>query len=91
VELTLKDPLDSPNLLIGSKKFFCSEADVQKCRITFYHTEKPEEHFQIIMFYDRNTHGTPKCPYLAYKLENGNKLIDLDRDDYVTVIKAVDW
>lgn len=91
VELTLKDPLDWWNLLVCSKKFFCPEADMQKCKITFCDTEKPDERFQIIMFYDRNTHGTPMCPYLAYKLKNGDKLIDLDRDDYITVIKAIDW
>jgi hypothetical protein len=88
--MELTEPLDWHNLKICSKRFFSLTADIQKTSITFRHTETAEEPFEIVIFYDQNLHGTPKCPYLAYKVEGKDNIVDLDRDDYVTMMKAVD-
>ncbi|KAG1722485.1 hypothetical protein EDB19DRAFT_1916661 [Suillus lakei] len=91
VDVNIKEHLDRQNLLDRSKRFFHVDAKIKECRVAFSHSEPQVEQFEIIVLYDHKLHGTPNCPYLAYKFMDHQKIDDLGREDYMAVVKAVDF
>lgn len=89
-DVNIKVPFNWENLLTHSKKFFQLDADIRQQKVVFaYSEDSKERRYEIMVLYDQNLHGTINCPYLAYKILD-RKLEDVDRDDYMAVIKAVD-
>jgi hypothetical protein len=93
VDLQLKNgPLYRPNILKAGKKFFAPDAQLAEARVTFDTGGEPENKpFVMIVLYDRELHGTKECPYLALKLVNKDKIINLGKEHYMDVIKSVEW
>ncbi|KAG2738971.1 hypothetical protein P692DRAFT_20398775 [Suillus brevipes Sb2] len=85
-------PLDHQELWRRGRKYFSPEAEIKEFRVTFGYSDEPDldEQFDIIVLYDHKAHGTRRCPYLAFKLINKEKIVDVERDDYMAVIKAID-
>ncbi|KAG2148936.1 hypothetical protein DEU56DRAFT_909234 [Suillus clintonianus] len=78
------------DLRTKGSKYFCSEAEIKQCRITFRgDKETNDAEFQLIVLYDHKLHGTDRCPYLAFKTID-KVMTSVEKEDYMAVIKSVD-
>ncbi|KAG1839107.1 hypothetical protein DFJ58DRAFT_845794 [Suillus subalutaceus] len=85
-------PLHHRDVLSAGKIFFAPDVQLVDARVTFGSDGGPEDKpFDMVVLFDRGLHGTKECPYLALKLIDKEKIINLGREDYMNVMKSVEY
>lgn len=93
VDIQLGDgPHDREDVFSAAKQYFSPDARLEVARVTFSSGgEHDTEPYDMAIIYDRELHGDKRCPYLALKLIEKEKIESLSRDHYMDVIKSVEW
>ncbi|KAG1887034.1 hypothetical protein F4604DRAFT_1675086 [Suillus subluteus] len=94
VDIQFKDsPHSRDDIISARKQYFSPEAQLGLARVTFASGGEHEdsEPFDMVILYDEDLHRSKTCPYLALKLINREAFVSLDRDNYMDVMKSVEF
>ncbi|KAG1880091.1 hypothetical protein F4604DRAFT_1679203 [Suillus subluteus] len=87
-----KEPLTQKNLFAAAHKFFIPGAKLKGARVAYSSSGNGGDNaFDIIILFDQGLHGQQVCPYLAVKSINRDTITNLGRDDYMEVMRAVEF
>ncbi|KAG1721642.1 hypothetical protein EDB19DRAFT_1917169 [Suillus lakei] len=92
IEVQLNNgPPNHKNILSAARKYFAEEAQLKEVRISLDSGGEEDLPVQMIVVFDNLLHGSMKCPYLALKLIEKEKIMNLNNKDYMTVIRCINY
>ncbi|KAG1793647.1 uncharacterized protein HD556DRAFT_1308500 [Suillus plorans] len=89
LEVTIRDSANGRFVLTRTNHYFRAVENMKQYKVKI-NSEEFDEPTIFHVLYDKTLHGMPICPYMVFKAMAEGHALDLQREDYMAVMKAVE-